>query len=161
MKTFQARLEEELQIQTQEAASSGAEVDEHAVTRKVLGERRGHEKGVGHKLKGLDDSTSSTTGSRATCAIGSSSSGPTYEEFAAMQAQFTTVQAELQQYWEFAAMQQQFMTNLIAQLQTTMPNFQFATSLPIFPNLNQPLNPNPNPAENDNEEEEEEDLGDD
>ncbi|KAL5567246.1 hypothetical protein UlMin_030410 [Ulmus minor] len=84
----------ELQSQTQEAASLGAEVDEHAVTRKVLGERRSHEKGVGRKLKGFSGSTSSTAGSRASCAPGSSSSGPTYEEFAAMQAQFATVQAE-------------------------------------------------------------------
>ena len=151
---FQARLEEELQSQTQEAAPLGAKVDEHAVTRKVLGERRGHEKGVGRKLKGFGGSTSSIAGSRATCAPRSSSSGPTYEEFAAIQAQFASIQVESQQYREFAAMQQQFMANLIAQLQTTMPNFQFATPLPVFLNLNQPLNPNPNfnPAKNDNEE---------
>ena len=93
MEIFQARLEEELQSQTQEAASSGAKVDEHAITRKVLRERRGHEKGVGRKLKGFGDSTSSTTSSHVTCAPGSSSSSPTYEEFAAMQAQFETVQA--------------------------------------------------------------------
>ena len=83
---FQAKLEEELQSQTQEATSFGAEVDEHAVTRRVLGQWRGHERGVGRILKGLSDSTCSTTGSRATCGPGSSSSGPTYEEFAAMQA---------------------------------------------------------------------------
>ena len=55
------------------------------------------------------------------------------------------------------------MANLIAQLQTTMPNFQFATPLPEFPNLNQPLNPNPNsnPEGNDNVEDEDENLGDD
>ncbi|KAL5550533.1 hypothetical protein UlMin_000709 [Ulmus minor] len=47
------KLEEELQTQTQEATSSGTEVDERAVTRRVLGERRGHEKGVGRILKGL------------------------------------------------------------------------------------------------------------
>ena len=126
-----------MQSHTQETTPLGVEVHKHAVTRKVLNERRGHEKGVGHKLKGLGGSTSSTAGSRARCAPGSSSSGPTYEEFAAMQAQFATVQAQSQQYREFAAMQQQFMAYLIAQLQTTMPNFQFITPFPEFLNLNQ------------------------
>ena len=37
---FQARLTQELKSHTQKAASSGAEVDEHEVTRCVLGERR-------------------------------------------------------------------------------------------------------------------------
>ena len=83
---FQARLEEELQSQNQEAASSGAKVDEHAVTRKVLDEWRGHKKGVGHRLKCLSSSTSSIAGSRDNCAPRSSSSGPTYEEFATVQA---------------------------------------------------------------------------
>ena len=60
-------------------------------------------------------------------------------------------------------MQQQFMANLIAQLQTTMPNFQFDTPFPEYFNLNQPLNPNPNlnPKGNDNVEDEDENLGDD
>ena len=80
-----------MQSQTQEAASSGAKVDEHDVTRRVLGERRGHEKGVGRRLKGLSSSASSTAGSRATCAPGSSSSGPTYEEFIVVQAQCVAV----------------------------------------------------------------------
>ena len=88
---FQARLEDELQSQTQEATSSGVEVDEHAVTRRVLGQRCGHERGVGRTLKGLSGSTSSTTGSCATCGPGSSSSGPTYEDFVVMQAQFDAV----------------------------------------------------------------------
>ena len=83
---FQARLEEELQTQTQEATSSGTEVDERAVTRRVLRERHGHEKGVGRILKGFSGSTSSTAVSRATCGPRSSSSGPTHEDFAAMQA---------------------------------------------------------------------------
>ena len=73
-----------MQSQTQEATSSGIEVDEHVVTRRVLGERRGHKRGVGRILKGLSGSTSSTAGSRATCEPGSSSSGPTHEDFAAM-----------------------------------------------------------------------------
>ena len=73
-------------------------MDEHTVTRRVLGRRRGHEKGVGRILKGLSDSTSSTAGSHATCAPGSSSFGPMYEEFATVQAQCTAMQAESQQY---------------------------------------------------------------
>ena len=163
---FQARLEEELQTQTQEATSSGTEVDERAVTRRVLGERRGHEKGVGRILKGLGGSPSSTTRSRTSCGAGSSSSGPTQEEFAAMQAQFAAMQAQSEQYRSFAAMQQQFMTNLLGQLQTTVPNFHLDVPFPVFPNLNEPLNPTPNPypAGNDNQQEEEEDdenLGDD
>ena len=40
---FQARLTQELESQMQEVASLGAEVDEHVVTRSVLGERRGHQ----------------------------------------------------------------------------------------------------------------------
>ena len=81
---FQARLEEELQSQTQEATSSSTEVDERAVTRRVLGERHGHERGVGCILKGPSGSTSSTAGSRTSCEAGSSSSGPSQEDFPAM-----------------------------------------------------------------------------
>ena len=40
-------MSEELQSQAQEATSSGAELDEHTITRSVIGERRGHEKAVG------------------------------------------------------------------------------------------------------------------
>ena len=49
---FQARLTQELESKTQEAASSGAKVDKHEVTRRVLGERRGHQRAVGRLLKG-------------------------------------------------------------------------------------------------------------
>ncbi|KAL5553357.1 hypothetical protein UlMin_040758 [Ulmus minor] len=157
---------EELQTQTQEAMSSGTEVDERAVTRRVLGERRGHEKGVGRILKGLGSSPSSTTRSRTSYGAGFSSSGPSQEEFAAMQAQFAAMQAQSEQYRSFAAMQQQFMTNLLGQLQTTVPNFHLDVPFPVFPNLNEPLNPTPNPylAGNDNQQEEaddDENLGDD
>ncbi len=147
-----------MQSQTQEAASSGAEVDEHAVTRKVLGQRRGHEKGVGRKLMDRrSGSTSSTAGSRASFVAGSSFYAPHNEEFAAMQAQLGAVQAQSEQYRQYAAQQQQFMNNLVAQLQATMPNFQIVTPMPEFPNLNQPPILNPNPAGNYNEEEEDED----
>ncbi|KAL5563417.1 hypothetical protein UlMin_033164 [Ulmus minor] len=154
-----ARLEEELQTQTQEATSSGTEVDEHAVTRRVLGEQRGHERGVSRILKGLGGSPSSTTRSRTSCGARSSSSGPSQEEFAAMQAQFAAMQAQSDQYRSFAAMQQQFLTNLLGQLHTTVPNFHLDSPFPVFPNLNEPLNPTPNPypAGNDNQQEEAED----
>ena len=79
-------MSEELQSQTQQAASSGAEVDEHAITRSVLGEQRGHEKAIGRILKSIKSSSSSTTASRASCAPGSSSTGPTYEAFVAVKA---------------------------------------------------------------------------
>jgi len=71
---------DELQSQTQEAASSGAEVDEHAITKRVLGERRGHVKVFGRKLKGDESSSSSTVASHANFAPGSSSFIPTHEE---------------------------------------------------------------------------------
>ena len=56
-------------------------------------------------------------------------------------------------------MQQQFMNNLIAELLTHMPNFQFTTPFPQFSNFNQQLNPNMNAEGNDDEEAE--DLDDD
>ena len=76
-----------------------------------------------------------------------------------MQAQFAAMQAQSDQYRSFAAMQQQFMTNLLGQLQTTVPNFHLDVPFPVFPNLNEPLNPTPNPypAGNDNQLEEAED----
>ena len=43
----------ELETQTQEATSPGDEVDEHAITRSVLGERWGHIRVVGRKIKGV------------------------------------------------------------------------------------------------------------
>ena len=91
IENFQARLEEELQTQTQEATSFDTEVDEHVVMRRVLKERRGHERGVGRILKGLGGSPSSTTRSRTSCGARSSSSGPSQEDFAAMQAQFAAI----------------------------------------------------------------------
>ena len=93
---FQARLSNELHSQTQEAASSGAEVDEHAITRRVLGERCGHVIAVGRKLKAIRTSTSSTATSHARFALGSSSFGPSYEELAAARADSATARAESQ-----------------------------------------------------------------
>ena len=44
---------------------SGVIVDKHAITRKVVGERRGHESGVGRRVMGIGSFTSSTATSRA------------------------------------------------------------------------------------------------
>ena len=60
---------QELEAQTQEAASSGAEVDEHAVTRRVSG----HQRAVGRLLRGDGSSFASTAASQAHFAPGSSS----------------------------------------------------------------------------------------
>ena len=68
------------------AASLGAEVDEHVVTRRVLGERRGHQRAVGRLLKGARSSYSSTAVSHAYFAPGASSVHPSYEELAAARA---------------------------------------------------------------------------
>ena len=130
-------------------------MDEHAITRSVLGQRCVHEKVIGRILKGPKGSSSSTAASRASRAPGSSSTGPTYEEFATVQVKYVAVQAESQDYRQFAAMQQQYMANFIAELQTRMPNFQFTTPFPEFPNFNQQINSNPNPKGNGDEEEEE------
>ena len=78
---------DELQSETQEAASSGAEVDEHAITTRVHGEWHSHVRSVGRKLKGVINSTSSTAASQAHFAPGSSLVGPSYEELVAVRAE--------------------------------------------------------------------------
>ncbi len=57
------------------------EVDEHAITKSVLSEQHGYEKGVGQNVKGIKSSTSSTSASHASFAPGSSSD-PTHCELA-------------------------------------------------------------------------------
>ena len=89
---FQAKLLDELQSQTHEDGSSGAEVDEHAITKRVLGERHSHVKVVVRKVKGVRSSTSSTAASHASFAPGSSYAGLIHAELAA-------ARAESQQYW--------------------------------------------------------------
>ena len=114
---FQVRLSDELQSYTQEVGLSGAEVDEHAITKRVLRERRGHVKGVGQKVKGIRSSTSSTAASHANFALGSSS-GPTPAELA-------VAQAETQQYRQRLDVMEDFthsMSQFIAELQSQMPH---------------------------------------
>ena len=86
---------QELETQTQEAASSGVEVDEHEVTRRVLGERRGHQRAIGRLLRGEGSSFATTAASHAHFAPGSSSAQPSYEQLAAAMA---ASQAETEQY---------------------------------------------------------------
>ena len=105
---FQARLTQELKFQTQEVAFSGAEVDEHAVTRHVLGERRGHERAIGRKLKCVGSSIFSTVASHAYFAPGFSSVAPSYEEL-------DVARVESQMYKQ----------RLDAQLQCRMPDLQY------------------------------------
>ena len=83
-------MSDELQSQTQEAVSSGAEVDKHIITKRVLGKRRGHVKGVGRKVKGVKSSTSSTAASHANFALGSSS--------CPIPTELAVARAETQQY---------------------------------------------------------------
>ena len=48
----------ELETQTHETILSSTEVDELAITRKILGERQGHVRGIGRKVKGVGFSSS-------------------------------------------------------------------------------------------------------
>ena len=88
---------------------------EHTITRRVLGERCGHVRAVGRKLKGVGNSTSSTAASHANFAPGSSSFGPSYEELAA-------ARAESQLYKQRLETVEQSMTQLITQVQYHMPD---------------------------------------
>ena len=133
---FQARLTHELESQTQEAASSGAEVDEHAVTRRVLGERHDQERAVGRKLKGVGSSTSSTAASHTHFTPGSSSVAPSYEELA-------TARAKSQMYKQSLDAMESNMAHLVAQLQCRMSDLHFSVPYPQYPQ------PDPNVEEED------------
>ncbi|KAL5570056.1 hypothetical protein UlMin_026631 [Ulmus minor] len=152
-----ARLTQELEAQTQEAASSGAEVDEHAVTRRVLGERRGHQRAVGRLLRGDGSSFASTATSHAHFAPGSSSAHLSYEQVAAAMADSAAARAETERYKSKVDSMEQNIALLVAQLQSRMPDIQYPGFVPPYPQ------PGPN-AEGDDDEEDDaddEDLGDD
>ena len=152
---FQARLTQELESQTQQAASSGAEVDEHEVTRRVLGERRGHQRAVGKLLKGARSSFATIAASHAYFTPGSSSVHPTYEKLATARADLTAARAETQRYKKMLDFIEMNMAHLVAQLQSRIPDIQFSSPVPQYtqPGLN---------AEGDEEEEvEDQNLGDD
>ncbi len=147
----------ELETQTQEAVSSGTEVDEHAVTRSVLGERRGHIRAVGRKIRGVDGST---TASHATFAPGSSSFNPSHQaDLAAALADSAFARAEAEQYRQRMDTMERNMNQLMAQLQCQMPGFQFSGANPQYPNITP--QPAPNVEEDEEDEDDEEDLGDD
>ncbi|KAL5569268.1 hypothetical protein UlMin_025843 [Ulmus minor] len=151
-----ARLAQELETQTQEAASSGAEVDEHEVTRRVLGERRGHQRAIGRLLRGDGSSFATTAASHAYFAPGSSSAHPSYEQFAAAMADSAAARAETERYKSKVDSMEKNIALLVAQLQSRMPDIQYPGLVPSYPQ------PGPN-AEGDDDEEDadDEDLGED
>ena len=57
----------------QQTSMSGVELDEHAITREVLGKRQGHERGAGWRVRGVGASSSPTTASYAPSVSGHSS----------------------------------------------------------------------------------------
>ena len=132
-------------------------MDEHAVTRRVLGERRGHQRAVGRLLRGEGSSFASTAASQAHFAPGSSSSHPSYEQFAAAMADSAAARAETERYKSKVDSMEKNIALLVAQLQSRMPDIQYPGLVPPYPQ------PGPN-AEGDNDEEEDaddEDLGED
>ena len=70
----------------QEATSSSVEVDEHAVTRCMLSEKRSHQRAIDRLLKGAGSSFATTAASNAHFAPGSSSVHPGYEELVTARA---------------------------------------------------------------------------
>ncbi|KAL5544807.1 hypothetical protein UlMin_008591 [Ulmus minor] len=152
-----ARLTQELEAQSQEATSSGAEVDEHEVTRRVLGERRGHQRAVGRLLRGDGSSFASTAASHAHFAPGSSSAQPSYEQFAAALADSAAARAETERYKNKVDSMEQNIALLVAQLQSRMPDIQYPGLVPPYP---QP-GPNVEGDEDEEEDADDKDLGED
>ena len=75
-------------------------MDEHEVIRRVLSERRGHQRAVGRLLRGARSSFATTAASHAHFAPGSSSIHPGYEELVAARADSAAARAEMQCYKE-------------------------------------------------------------
>ena len=135
-------------------------MDEHAVTRHVLGERRGHQRAVGRLLRGEGSSFASTAASQAHFAPGSSSAYPSYEQFAAAMADSAAARAETDRYRSKVDAMEQNIALLVAQLQSRMPDIQYPGSVPPYPQ------PAPNAEgdddeEDDDDDQDDEDLGDD
>ena len=142
-------------------------MDEHAVTRRVLGERRGHQRAVGRLLRGEGSSFASTAASHAHFAPGSSSAYPSYEQFAAAmadsaaaRADSAAARAETDRYRSKVDAMEQNIALLVAQLQSRMPDIQYPGSVPPYPQ------PAPNAEgdddeEDDDDDQDDEDLGDD
>ena len=120
------------------------------MTRRVLGERRGHQRAVGMLLRGAGSSFATTAASHAHFAPGSSSAQPSYEQLAAALADSAAARAETQRYKDKLDSMEINIAHLVAQLQSRMPNIQYLGLVPPYPQ------PGPN-AERDEEEEEDAD----
>ena len=125
-------------------------MDEHAVTRRVLGKRRGHQRAVGRLLRGEGSSFASTAASQAHFAPGSSSAYPSYEQFAAAMADSATARAETERYKSKVDSMEKNIALLVAQLQSRMSDIQYPGLVPPYPQ------PGPN-VEGDEDEEEDAD----
>ena len=132
-------------------------MDEHEVTRRVLGERRGHQRAIGRLLRGNESSFATTAASHAHFAPGSSSAQPSYKQLAAALADSASTKAETQRYKSKVDSMEKNIALLVAQLQSRMPDIQYPGFVPPYPQ------PGPN-AEGDDDEEDDaddEDLGED
>ena len=129
-------------------------MDEHAVTRRVLGERRGHQRAVGRLLRGEGSSFATTAASHAHFAPGSLSAQPSYEQLAAA---MVASKAEADHYKSKVDSMEKNIALLVAQLQSRMPDIQYPGFVPPYPQ------PGPNAEGDDDEEDDDddEDLGED
>ena len=109
----------ERESQTQDASSSGAEVDEYAITRKVLSKKQGHVRGIGRKVKGVC-STSFTASLQSTF-------GP--RDFPCVSPFELAAWAEAKRANARADVCADSMRCLIAHLQSQMPHLQFLDNL--------------------------------
>ena len=129
-------------------------MDEHEVTRRVLGKRCGHQRAVGRLLRGAGSSFATTTASHAHFTPGSSSVHPGYEELVATRADSAAARAEAQRYKDRLDSTEMNMAHLVAQLQSRMPDIQYPGP------FSQYTQPSQN-AEEEEEDAEDENMGDD
>ena len=99
---------------------SDVEVDEHAITRKVLSKRWGHVRGVGWQVKGIGSSSS----------IATSHSPSRSRYFSHTSAnEVTTSQAEASQATARATATEASMRRLVSSLQSQLPNIYLLEDL--------------------------------
>ena len=125
-------------------------MDEHEVTRRVLGERRGHQQAVGRLLRGDGSSFATIAASHTHFAPGSSSTQPSYEQVATALADSVAARAETERYKNKVDSMEKNIALLVAQLQSRMPDIQYPGFVPPYPQ------PSPN-AEGDDDEEDDAD----
>lgn len=111
---------EEKEIQTQEASCSGTTVDEHDVLREVLGERRGHVRGIGRKVRGVSLSPGS-----ASSAVGHGS-----DQSATEVAELRQTVATLGSQLGSALATINDLNAMFAELSNLVPGFQMRRSQP-------------------------------